>query len=1216
MPGDRPCRSLPPRSRPRFPTSVPGRIWWLGLCFVVRTAAAELTAPEADFVPPSATNVSATTVASGTLAAPINNVSAAGTNAGPVLPATTNAVPAAPPAATNAPPVVGAQTPTLADVTAEIARIEADSSLEAKLKQAALEQYRAAAQLLTSAEQSRQQTAALKAASANAQEEANRLREQLKQMDESTLTRTNLLADILTNAPLAELEPILTQAKADADAAKTQRNQDEQALNQRRKRPESAVAEKATTQAELREAETQLNAPPPPDLAPLAAQARRALLEARRAAATARLELIEQDLIAQPGQVALLTARQNLRARESALASSRAAALEALVEAKRTAAAEAERSRAQQAEQEASADEAHPLIRDLAQQNTDLAAQRASVIELNRQVSNQLKAAEEAQRRLDLSESNARKQMEAAGLSKALAEILLLQRRRLDSPRNVEKSMEGLSDTISTNALAQLRVDEELRQLVVIPERAQELLASRTDAPTDEAERATLLAEATEFLKKRQEYLSGLQESYSLLLENLRMLAGGQSIYLRQLEEYIDFLDQHLMWTPSSAPLGPRALAALPAAIEWWLAPGNWGALGRAFARWPSRAPLPAGMPTLILLLLLLSRKRLAHALDRLATPARRASTDSFRLTLKALLVTTLLAVPFAWATAVVGWALLSDPNPEGSEFIYALASACLQMSGASLIFFGLYEICRPRGLAEVHFRWREEHLRLLRRNLLWFAPIMLAVTLVTTATDTQARDEIHNGAGRLVFIAGMVAFLIFNHRVLHPRHGVLAEAILQRPGGALARLKWLWFAALQGTPLALIGLAALGYFYTALQLHSRVGWSMALILILTLVYNLVLRWLFVRERRLALEQALEKRAQAAQKAGEGSAPSEAMPQVEEPEVSLGVIKAQTRQLLRVSLGLAIGAGLWLIWESELPALNYLHNFRLWSVSAGVEGARVQVPVTLADLLGAVVVGLLTAVAARNLPGLLEITLLQNLSLQPGSRYAITAISQYVVAFIGIALTLGALGLRWSQLGWIAAALSVGLGFGLQEVVANFVCGILLFLERPVRVGDIVTVGDVTGVVSRIQIRATTITNWERQEFIVPNKELITGRILNWTLSNPVNRVTIEVGVAYGSDVDRTREVLLRVASEHPLLLNDPAPMAHFVGFGDSTLNFTVRGYLPDLDNRLNVIHELNRAIYLGLAAAGVEIAFPQRDIHIRSIEPVLRLARKEKPTA
>jgi potassium efflux system protein len=146
-----------------------------------------------------------------------------------------------------------------------------------------------------------------------------------------------------------------------------------------------------------------------------------------------------------------------------------------------------------------------------------------------------------------------------------------------------------------------------------------------------------------------------------------------------------------------------------------------------------------------------------------------------------------------------------------------------------------------------------------------------------------------------------------------------------------------------------------------------------------------------------------------------------------------------------------------------------------------------------------------------------------------------------------------------------------------------------------------VTVDDVTGVVSRIRIRATSITNWDRKEYVVPNKEFITGRLLNWTLSDKVNRVVVEVGLAYGSDTEKARELLLKVANAHPLVMKDPAAMASFEGFGDNSLNLVLRTFLPSLENRLQVIHELHTAIDQEFRKAGIEIAFPQRDLHIRT---------------
>ena len=194
--------------------------------------------------------------------------------------------------------------------------------------------------------------------------------------------------------------------------------------------------------------------------------------------------------------------------------------------------------------------------------------------------------------------------------------------------------------------------------------------------------------------------------------------------------------------------------------------------------------------------------------------------------------------------------------------------------------------------------------------------------------------------------------------------------------------------------------------------------------------------------------------------------------------------------------------------------------------------------------------------------------------------------------------------LDWAQFGWIVAALSFGLGFGLQEVVANFVCGIILLFERPIRVGDYVTVDEVSGTVTRIRMRATAITNRDRKEFIVPNKQFITGTLMNWTLTNKVIRILISVGVAYGSDTRKARQILADIADDHPLILNDPAPFATFDAFADSTLNLTLRCYLPDVETRVVTISELHTEIDERFKKAGIEIAFPQRDLHVRSIGP------------
>jgi potassium efflux system protein len=280
---------------------------------------------------------------------------------------------------------------------------------------------------------------------------------------------------------------------------------------------------------------------------------------------------------------------------------------------------------------------------------------------------------------------------------------------------------------------------------------------------------------------------------------------------------------------------------------------------------------------------------------------------------------------------------------------------------------------------------------------------------------------------------------------------------------------------------------------------------------------------------------------------------------------------------------------------------------------AATTDASVPYSLTLADIGLSLVAGILTLVAVRNLPGLVEIAILQRLPLDTAARYALSTVLRYLIVVLGLIIASGAIGVTWSKLQWLAAALTFGLAFGLQEIFANFISGLIILAERPVRVGDTVTVGGVSGVVTRIRMRATTITDWDRKELIIPNKTFITCDVINWTLSDPVLRVMIPVGVGYGEDVDQARKLLLQVAKKHDLVLADPAPQALFLGFGDSTLNFELRVFIPRIDCMLGVRNDMHFAILKAFREAGIEIAFPQRDLHLRSIGDLSQFLTKRE---
>ena len=322
----------------------------------------------------------------------------------------------------------------------------------------------------------------------------------------------------------------------------------------------------------------------------------------------------------------------------------------------------------------------------------------------------------------------------------------------------------------------------------------------------------------------------------------------------------------------------------------------------------------------------------------------------------------------------------------------------------------------------------------------------------------------------------------------------------------------------------------------------------------------------------------------------------------------------QASRLVYGTTLVAILISVWFIWGNMLPALDILNKFTIGHTIESISETKVdtegveyldtterEVPITLKHLFMSVLIAMLTVVATKNIPGILELTILQRLKFAAGERYAITSIVRYVIVGLGIALTFNAVGIGWARVQWLIAALSLGLGFGLQEIFANFVSGLILLFERPIRIGDTVTVGGVSGTVTRIRIRATTITDFDRKELVVPNKEFITAQLVNWTLSDSILRVTIPVGVSYESDVEVVEKALLEIAATHPMVLKDPEPKGYFLGFGDSTLNFELRVHCSGIDDFVPIKHFMHMEIMKSFREKGIEIAFPQRDLHIRS---------------
>jgi small-conductance mechanosensitive channel len=335
---------------------------------------------------------------------------------------------------------------------------------------------------------------------------------------------------------------------------------------------------------------------------------------------------------------------------------------------------------------------------------------------------------------------------------------------------------------------------------------------------------------------------------------------------------------------------------------------------------------------------------------------------------------------------------------------------------------------------------------------------------------------------------------------------------------------------------------------------------------------------------------------QAAKEAGEGEAV------IEEPTLDIEQVNDQSMRLIRLALLGGFIAALYWVWSDLISVFSYLDNVTLYEYTSGTGANVSMVPISIGDLLGALIIIGITFALARNLPGLLEVLVLSKLELAQGSAYATTTLLSYVIAGVGFVSTLSTLGVSWDKLQWLVAALSVGLGFGMQEIFANFISGIMILFERPVRIGDTITIGNLSGTVSKIRIRATTITDFDRKDIIVPNKTFITGQLINWSLTDTITRVTLKLGVDYGSDLDLVKELLLKAARENPRVLKDPEPHVYFLNFGESTLDHELRMHVRDLGDRNPVVDEVNRFINREFKKYHIKISFRQMEVYLKNL--------------
>ncbi|RMG34853.1 MAG: hypothetical protein D6720_08400 [Gammaproteobacteria bacterium] len=865
-----------------------------------------------------------------------------------------------------------------------------------------------------------------------------------------------------------------------------------------------------------------------------------------------------------------------------------------------------------------------PAVAKAQQRLAALLQEQSQVIARTAAVEQALSAAKSRLDQIQADRQRMEQSLQVAGGAETVSAMLRKRRALLPSPAALTAQIQDYRQRLDAAVLRQLELDEQSRETPATTNQALVAQVQGTDAEPG------VDAESAQLRKVERRYRSTLQElvrTYSTYISRLSDLEATLRQLLAAVQAYHALIISKLLWMPSSDWTLWMHPGELLLGLRWLVNTDNVRRLGNDALEAFLQRPLLTALWLVSVLVLFGLRRRALARLAQASELTRRVRTDRFSATLVALAWTTVLILPLP--VLVLGAGLLLGSLATAGEYSLRIAAG-LQGAGQTLLFFLFFrEMCRPRGVALDHFRWHSQLCSRLRGVASWILPLAVPLGFLQAATAAGVPSGFIHLAGvvqtdppglsllgRLSMIVLMVAVWVGIRRIWGRR-----QAWIQALAASASPPRWvqyhgLWFPLVMLLPLAFAVASALGYDYTAAYFLAIVGETVWFVIGLRMFRDLLLRALYVEQRRIRFEQALQAReaslAQMTNEATQEASPPE-LPPVDEETIDYGELSGQVRQLVQGAYLTALLIGLWWLWRDVFPALGFLNEIQL-PITTGklVDGTTQEVPLTLGDLFSGLILAGLTFLAARNIPGLLEMGFLQRLPIRPATRYAIVTLTQYTVAMIGLVVVFKAVGLQWSSIQWLVAALSVGLGFGLQEIVANFVSGVILLFEQPIRVGDIVTVDGVTGKVTRIRIRATTILNWERQELVIPNKNFITGQLINWTLSDTVNRVVITVGVAYGSDTRKAMALMAEAAAEHPKVLDEPPPRITFEGFGDNALTLLLRAYLDDVDARLPTITDLHQAINDKFEEAGIVIAFPQRDVHLDTSRPLELVLRRD----
>ncbi|MDU2498264.1 MAG: miniconductance mechanosensitive channel MscM [Klebsiella grimontii] len=705
-------------------------------------------------------------------------------------------------------------------------------------------------------------------------------------------------------------------------------------------------------------------------------------------------------------------------------------------------------------------------------------------------------------------------------------------------------------------------------------------------------------------MRTQTELLNSLLRGGDTLMLELTKLKVANGQLEDALKEINEATHRYLFWTSDVSPIGFSWPLEIVQDLRRLISLDTMSQLGKASMMMltSKETLLPLFVALILVGFSISSRRHFTSFLERSSARVGKVTQDHFWLTLRTVFWSILVASPLPVLWMTLGYGLQA-------AWPFPLAVAIGDSVTATVPLLWVVMICatfaRPNGLFVAHFGWPRSRVSKAMRYYLMSIGLIVPLIMALITFDNLNDREFSASLGRLCFmlICGALAMVTLSLK----RAGI--PLYLDKEGSGDNMLNRLLWNMLLGAPLVAMLAAAIGYLATAQALLARLETSVAIWFLLLVVYHIIRRWMLIQRRRLAFDRAKHRRAEIlAQRArGEEEAQHTSSPEgsmeAEVSEVDLDAISTQSLRLVRSLLMLIALVSVIVLWSEIHSAFSFLENISLWDVTSTVQGVESLEPITLGAVLIAILVLIITTQLVRNLPALLELAILQHLELTPGTGYAITTITKYLLMLIGGLVGFSMIGIEWSKLQWLIAALGVGLGFGLQEIFANFISGLIILFEKPIRIGDTVTIRDLTGSVTRINTRATTISDWDRKEIIVPNKAFITEQFINWSLSDSVTRVVLTVPAPVDANTEEVAQILLNAAHRCSLVIDTPAPEAFLVDLQQGIQIFELRIYAAEMGHRMPLRHEMHQLILAGFREHGIDMPFPPFQMRLESID-------------